>query len=201
MIYVVSGPSGCGKSTLIKNLLSRLPGLQFSVSHTTRPRRPNEINGRDYYFVSREKFQEMKEAGAFLEWAVVHNEFYGTSWDEIKQKGNRGDLVLDIDVQGAKQVKKKLEKAVFVFVVPPSYPELEKRLRQRKTDSPEAIALRLKNARREIMEAEIFDYLVINGELEKALDELKSIILSHRCLFKERQKEFKEVLRSFKSWP
>lgn len=107
MIYVVSGPSGCGKSTLIKNLLSRLPGLQFSVSHTTRPRRPNEINGRDYYFVSREKFQEMKEAGAFLEWAVVHNEFYGTSWDEIKQKGNRGDLVLDIDVQGAKQVKKK----------------------------------------------------------------------------------------------
>lgn len=201
MIYVVSGPSGCGKSTLIKNLLSRLPGLQFSVSHTTRPRRPNEINGRDYYFVSREKFQEMKEAGAFLEWAVVHNEFYGTSWDEIKQKGNRGDLVLDIDVQGAKQVKKKLEKAVFVFVVPPSYPELEKRLRRRKTDSPEAIALRLKNARREIMESEIFDYLVINGELEKALDELKSIILSHRCLFKERQKEFKEVLRSFKSWP
>jgi guanylate kinase len=201
MIYVVSGPSGCGKSTLIQNLLSRLPGLQFSVSHTTRSKRPNEVDGREYYFVSREKFQEMKEAGAFLEWAVVHNEFYGTSWDEIRQKNSKGDIILDIDVQGARQVKEKLDKAVFVFVVPPSYPELEKRLRQRKTDSPEAIALRLKAARREILESDIFDYLVINGEIEKALDELKSVILSHRCLFKERQKEFKEILRSFKSWP
>lgn len=201
MIYVVSGPSGCGKSTLIKNLLSRLPGLQFSVSHTTRQKRPNEINGRDYYFVSREQFQEMKESGAFLEWAVVHNEFYGTSWDEIKQKSSRGDLILDIDVQGAKQVKRRIPSATFIFVIPPSYPELEKRLRQRKTDSPEAIALRLKNARKEIMEAEIFDYLVINGELEKALEEMKSIILAHRCLLKERQKEYKEVLKSFKYWP
>ncbi|MCI4446023.1 MAG: guanylate kinase [Candidatus Aminicenantes bacterium] len=201
MIYVVSGPSGCGKSTLIKSLFSRLPNLQFSVSHTTRGKRPREIEGKDYYFVTREKFQEMKEAGAFLEWALVHNEFYGTTWEEIKTKGSQGDLILDIDVQGARQVRKKLEKAVFIFVIPPSYPELEKRLKERKTDSPEAIALRLRNARKEIMESDIFDYLVINGELEKALDELRSIILSHRCLFKERQKEFKEIIRSFKSWP
>ncbi|HEK85588.1 MAG: guanylate kinase [Candidatus Saccharicenans sp.] len=201
MIYVVSGPSGCGKSTLIRELFNRLPGLQFSVSHTTRAKRPTEIDGREYYFINREKFQEMKEAGAFLEWAMVHNELYGTSWEEIKKKKDQGDLILDIDVQGARQVKKRIEKAVFIFVIPPSYPELEKRLKERKTDSPEAISLRLKNARKEIMESDIFDYLVINGQLEKALDELRAIILSHRCLFKERQKEFKEIIRSFKSWP
>ncbi|MGB9835572.1 MAG: guanylate kinase [Candidatus Saccharicenans sp.] len=201
MIYVVSGPSGCGKSTLIKNLLSELPDLKFSVSHTTRPKRPNEVEGRDYYFISREMFEKMKQAGAFLEWAVVHDEYYGTSWEEIKNKGKTGDLILDIDVQGARQVKKKLEKATFIFVVPPSYPELEKRLRQRKTDSPEAIALRLKNARREIMDSDFFDYLVINGELKKAQEELKAIILAHRCLFRERQKEFKEIIKSFKLWP
>jgi|YelNatPaOPRAMG01_1025707.scaffolds.fasta_scaffold00744_7 guanylate kinase len=201
MIYVVSGPSGCGKSTLIKNLLNEMPDLKFSVSYTTRAKRPNEVEGRDYYFVSREKFEEMKQAGAFLEWAVVHNEYYGTAWEEIKNKGRSGDLILDIDVQGARQVKKQMEKATFIFVVPPSYPELEKRLRQRKTDSPEAIALRLKNARREILESDFFDYLVINGELQKAQEELKAIILAHRCLFRERQKEFREIVRSFKLWP
>lgn len=201
MIYVVSGPSGCGKSTLIKNLLSELVDLKFSVSHTTRAKRPDEVDGRDYYFVSREKFEEMKQAGAFLEWAVVHNEYYGTSWDEIKNKGKSGDLILDIDVQGARQVRKKLEKATFVFVVPPSYPELEKRLRQRKTESPEAIALRLKNARREIMESDFFDYLVINGDLNQAKEELKAVILAHRCLFSERHREFKEIVKSFKFWP
>jgi len=201
MIYVVSGPSGCGKSTLIRNLLSRLSGLQFSVSHTTRARRPDEIEGRDYYFISRERFEEMKDSQAFLEWAVVHGDFYGTSLEEIRQKSPLGDLLLDIDVQGAPQLKKKLEGAVFIFVIPPSYPELEKRLKQRKTDSPEAVAVRLKNARKEILESDIFDYLVINGELERALDELGAIVLSHRCLLKERQKEYREVLKSFKSWP
>jgi len=201
MIYVVSGPSGCGKSTLIKNVLSEIAGLQFSVSHTTRPKRPNEIEGQDYHFVSRETFEEMKQSGAFLEWAVVHNQYYGTSWEEIKNKEKTGDLILDIDVQGARQVKKQLEKATFIFVVPPSYPELEKRLRQRKTDSPEAIVLRLKNARQEIMESDFFDYLVINGELQKAQGELKAIILAHRCLFKERQNEFREIIKSFKLWP
>jgi len=201
MIYVVSGPSGCGKSTLIRNLLSRLSGLQFSVSHTTRARRPDEIEGRDYYFISRERFEEMKDSQAFLEWAVVHGDFYGTSLEEIRQKSPLGDLLLDIDVQGAQQLKKKLEGAVFIFVIPPSYPELEKRLKQRKTDSPEAVAVRLKNARKEILESDIFDYLVINGELERALDELGAIVLSHRCLLKERQKEYREVLKSFKSWP
>lgn len=201
MIYVVSGPSGCGKSTLIKSLLSELADLKFSVSHTTRVKRPDEVEGRDYYFVSREKFEEMKRAGAFLEWAVVHNEYYGTSWDEIRNKGKTGDLILDIDVQGARQVSKKLQRATFIFVVPPSYPELERRLRQRKTESPEAIALRLKNARREIMESDFFDYLVINGELSQAKEELKAIVLSHRCLFSERQREFKEIVKSFKFWP
>ncbi|MGB9893877.1 MAG: guanylate kinase [Candidatus Saccharicenans sp.] len=201
MIYVISGPSGCGKSTLIKGLFSRLGGLQFSVSHTTRAKRSDEIEGKDYYFVSPEIFQEMKQAGAFLEWALVHGEFYGTSWEEIKRKSQLGDLLLDIDVQGAHQVKKKLESAKFIFVVPPSYPELEKRLKQRKTESAEGLALRLKNARKEILESDIFDYLVINDQLEKALDELRSIILADRCLFKNREKEFKAILKSFKSWP
>jgi guanylate kinase len=201
MIYVVSGPSGCGKSTLIKNLFACLPGLQFSVSHTTRPRRPNEVEGRDYYFIDHKQFEEMKRTGAFLEWAEVHGHLYGTSWEEIKQKGQRGDLILDIDVQGARQVRKKIDSARLIFVVPPSYPELEKRLRLRKTDSEETIALRLRNARKEILESDFFDYLVINGQLDKALEELKAIILAHRCLFKARQMEFKEILKSFKSWP
>lgn len=201
MIYVISGPSGCGKSTLIRNLLGRLPGLQFSVSHTTRPKRNGEVEGQDYYFVIREEFERMKKADAFLEWAEVHGHLYGTSQDEVSRKSRQGDLILDIDVQGARQVRKKLEGASFVFVVPPSYPELEKRLKQRKADRPETIALRLSNARREILESNLFDYLVINGDLSQALDELKAIILSHRCLLKERQKEFREVLKSFKPWP
>lgn len=201
MIYVISGPSGCGKSTLIRNLLGRLPGLRFSVSHTTRPKRNGEVEGQDYYFVTREEFERMKKTDSFLEWAEVHGHLYGTSWDEVNRKSRQGDLILDIDVQGARQVRNKLEGASFVFVVPPSYPELEKRLRQRKTDSPETIALRLSNARREILESNLFDYLVINGDLNQALEELKAIILSHRCLFRERQKEFKEILKSFKSWP
>ncbi|MDI6845355.1 MAG: guanylate kinase [Candidatus Saccharicenans sp.] len=201
MIYVISGPSGCGKSTLIRELFSRLPGIQFSVSHTTRPKRAGEVEGRDYYFVTREEFQRMVDSQSFLEWAEVHGHLYGTSRDEISKKSRQGDLVLDIDVQGARQLRKKLPQARFVFVVPPSYPELEKRLRQRKTDSPETIALRLKNARREIEEASNFDYLVINGELTQAVEELKAIVLAHRCLFEQRQKEFKEILWSFKSWP
>lgn len=201
MIYVISGPSGCGKSTLIKTLMARLPGLQFSVSHTTRPRRPDEVEGQDYYFIAREEFEKMKEGGAFLEWAEVHGFFYGTSLEEVNKKSRLGDLILDIDVQGAHQVKKKLPEARFVFVVPPSYPELERRLKQRKTDSPEAVALRLKNARREILESDIFDYLVINDDLNQALEELKAVVLADRCLFRQRQKEFKEILKSFKSWP
>lgn len=201
MIYVISGPSGCGKSTLIRELLSLLPGIQFSVSHTTRPKRAGEVEGRDYYFVTREEFQRMVDSQSFLEWAEVHGHLYGTSRDEISKKSRQGDLVLDIDVQGARQLRKKLPQARFVFVVPPSYPELEKRLRQRKTDSPETIALRLKNARREIEEARNFDYLVINGVLTQAVEELKAIVLAHRCLFEQRQKEFKEILWSFKSWP
>ncbi|MDI6848986.1 MAG: guanylate kinase [Candidatus Saccharicenans sp.] len=201
MIYVVSGPSGCGKSTLIKTLMARLPGLQFSVSHTTRPRRPDEAEGQDYYFIAREEFEKLKDDGAFLEWAEVHGFFYGTSLEEVNKKSRLGDLILDIDVQGAHQVKKKLPEARFVFVVPPSYPELERRLKQRKTESPEAVALRLKNARREILESDIFDYLVINGDLNQALEELKAVILADRCLFQQRQREFKEILKSFKSWP
>jgi len=201
MIYVISGPSGCGKSTLIKSLMARLPGLQFSVSHTTRPARPDELEGRDYYFITRERFEEMKAGGSFLEWAEVHGHLYGTSLDEVNEKSRQGDLILDIDVQGARQVKKKLSGVRFVFVVPPSYPELEKRLKQRKTDGPEAVAVRLKNARQEILESAIFDYLVVNGDLNQALEELKAIVLAHRCLFERRQKEFREILKSFKSWP
>jgi len=136
-----------------------------------------------------------------LEWAEVHGYFYGTSLDEVNEKSRPGDLILDIDVQGAHQVKKKLAEARFIFVVPPSYPELEKRLKQRKTDRPEEVALRLKNARREILESSIFDYLVINGDLNQALEELKAIVLAQRCLFQQRQKEFREILKSFESWP
>lgn len=199
MVFVISGPSGCGKSTLIKELLASLPGLDFSVSHTTRSPRPDEVNGRDYYFVSREEFQKMQAAGALAESALVHGEWYGTSLAEIENKSKNKDLILDIDVQGARQIKARLAEAILIFVVPPSFSELEKRLRERKTDSPQAITLRLENARQEILQSDFFDYLVINGELGKAVEELRSIIIAYRCQFKVRQKEFQEILKSFRT--
>ncbi len=197
MLYVVSGPSGCGKSTLVRMVMREVEGLEFSVSHTTRKKRETEQEGEDYYFVSKEEFQELIDGNLFIEWAVVHGHYYGTSRREIERKTIQQSLLLDIDVQGAQQVKEKHKKAIFIFVLPPRYNELKKRLESRGQDSPQTIKNRLEMAKREIRSYPMFDYIIINDKLEDAAEELQSIIVSQRCLLDVRQKEIVPILQSF----
>jgi guanylate kinase len=197
MLYVVSGPSGCGKSTLVRLVMREVEGLEFSVSHTTRKKRETEKEGEDYYFVSEDEFQELIDGNLFIEWAVVHGHFYGTSRREIERKAVQQSLILDIDVQGAQQVREKHKKAIFIFALPPRYPELKKRLEKRGQDSPQAIKKRLEMAKKEIRSYPMFDYIIINDKLEDAAEELKSIIVSQRCLLDVRQKEIIPILQSF----
>jgi guanylate kinase len=197
MLYVVSGPSGCGKSTLVRMVMAEVEDLEFSVSHTTRKKRKSEREGEDYYFVTKEEFKELMDENLFIEWAVVHGHYYGTSRREIERKSIQQSLVLDIDVQGAQQIKEKHKKAIFIFVLPPRYSELKKRLETRGQDSPQTIKKRLEMARREIRSYPMFDYIIINDKLKDAAEELKSIIISQRCLLDIRQKEIVPILQSF----
>ena len=197
MLFIVSGPSGCGKSTLVRLVMREVEGLEFSVSHTTRKKRETEQEGEDYYFVSKEEFQELIDGNLLIEWAVVHGHYYGTSRREIDRKAIQQSLLLDIDVQGAQQVKEKHKKAIFIFVLPPRYHELKKRLENRGQDNPQTIKNRLEMAKREIRSYPMFDYIIINDKLEDAAEELKSIIVSQRCLLDVRQKEIVPILQSF----
>jgi guanylate kinase len=198
MIYVVSGPSGCGKSTLIKRVLARLDGVRFSVSHTTRARRRSEREGKDYYFVSPARFLRLVRRNAFVEWAVVHGAYYGTSRKELSRARSE-DVVLDIDVQGAAQVKKKIRAAVFIFVLPPSYRELRRRIVGRASDSADDIRKRLATARKEVRSYSAFDYVVINGALETAARELEAVLLCRRVRLAARRKSLGPILRSFRA--
>ncbi|RMF44247.1 MAG: guanylate kinase [Deltaproteobacteria bacterium] len=181
-LLVVSAPSGAGKTTLCRYLIDIFPEIRQSVSFTTREIRPGEIEGRDYHFIGAERFQQMVDAGDFAEWAEVHGNRYGTSRHVLAESLQAGeDILLDIDCQGAAQLKRTVDSAVFVFILPPSLAELEKRLRGRGTDSEEVIERRLVNARREIVEAHWYDYLVVNADIEQAAEQLKSIVLAERC--------------------
>lgn len=182
MIYVVSAPSGAGKTTLCKALRQAVPDLQGSVSYTTRPKREGERDGTDYHFVTSEKFREMIEQGAFIEWARVHGNYYGTSLEALEKASRDGrDVLLDIDCQGAAQLKSALDNGVYIFILPPDYEELRRRLDQRNTDSIEVVKRRIENARKEINEAEWYDYVVINDNFDFALDQLKAILLAETC--------------------
>ncbi|MFZ5797743.1 MAG: guanylate kinase [Desulfobulbus sp.] len=183
ILFVLSAPSGCGKTTILRKVMAGLPGLVFSVSHTTRQPRPGEENGRDYHFVGREEFLSMREAtpSGFLEWAEVHNNLYGTGRAEVERQLRAGrDIILDIDVQGALQVQEAAA-PVMIFIAPPSLAELETRLRRRGTEGEETIRLRLDNARQELRFTDRYDYLIINDRLEEAVDGLRSIIIAERC--------------------
>jgi len=181
-LFVVSAPSGAGKTSLCKGLLDFSPGLSLSVSYTTRPARIGEVNGVDYFFVTFEKFQEMVSGSAFAEWAIVHGNYYGTAKETLDSACERGeDLLLDIDCQGAAQLKENYGEGVFIFILPPSLEELKKRLLGRKTDSNDVISKRIENARREIAEASWYDYIIVNDDFSIALEELKAIKLAEDC--------------------
>lgn len=182
-LFVISAPSGTGKTTLLKPILATLPAISFSVSHTTRQPRPGEIDGQDYFFVDVDQFKAMRQKGDFLEWAEVHGNYYGTSRQAVLRQLERGqDLILDIDVQGARQLQARQDlEATFVFIAPPSLVELERRLTGRQTDSAETIAVRLRNARQELQAASLYDYVVVNDDLEQAKTMLTAIVLGKRA--------------------
>jgi guanylate kinase len=182
LLIVVSAPSGAGKTSLCRGAVASIPGLVHSVSYTTRPPRPDEREGSDYFFISEQEFSRKIEEGEFAEWARVHGHLYGTSRLELEkyfQAGN--DVILDIDVQGASQLRERYPTGIFVFVLPPDWKRLEQRLRLRKTDPEEEVQRRLQKARSEIREYDKYQYLIINDDLEMAISELRSIIIAERC--------------------
>lgn len=180
-LFIISAPSGAGKTTLVRELLARDPALKLSVSFTTRLPRPAERDGVDYHFVSRQRFAAMRESGDFLESAEVHGNLYATSriWLESETAAGR-DIVLEIDWQGAAQVRRAFREAVGIFILPPSIEELERRLIGRRQDSADVIARRLANARGEMHHVGEFDYAVINNELREAADQLEAIVKAAR---------------------
>ena len=180
-VYIISAPSGSGKSTLVNRVRLIVPGLKFSISYTTRAPRAGEENGREYYFVSRAEFEEMIRQDAFLEYAEVFGNYYGTARRFLLEAEEEGkDLLLDIDVQGAAQIKRKIPGAVSIFILPPNRQELEKRLRTRSLDAEPVIQRRLVTASREIENYDKYEYILINDRLEESIDALKSILLAER---------------------
>ena len=183
-LFVVAAPSGAGKSSLVKALMELDARVQPSVSHTTRDPRGQEKHGREYFFVSEQEFDGMVKNGAFLEWANVHGRRYGTSRKAIEDRINQGaDVVLEIDYQGALQIKKIFENAVLIFILPPSWEELRSRLERRGEDTPEVIEVRLQNAAQEMAQAKEFDYVIINELFERALFDLKAVVHAQRLKF------------------
>ena len=182
ILFVVSAPSGAGKTSLCRELIDSLIDLRQSISFTTRKKRSGEREGVDYYFVDTKTFQQKIAAGEFAEWAEVHGCLYGTSLQTLNAATDQGiDLLLDIDCQGAAQLKNSYQQGVFIFILPPDYTELEKRLRGRGTDDEIVIQRRLENSRKEISQAFWYDYLVVNDNIAVARDEIVAILTAERC--------------------
>jgi len=182
ILFVVSAPSGAGKTSLCRELIDSVPDLRQSVSFATRTKRRGEQDGIDYHFTDPDTFQQMIQQQQLVEWAEVHGNFYGTSLATLETAASGGDdLLLDIDCQGAAQLKKSHSRGVYIFILPPDYVELEKRLRGRGTDSETVICRRMKNAEKEIQQAHWYDYLVINDDFKSAKASLKAIITAERC--------------------
>ncbi|MBN1849989.1 MAG: guanylate kinase [Deltaproteobacteria bacterium] len=194
-IYVISGPSGVGKSTMIRELRSQCEGLGYSVSHTTRSPRADETNGINYHFVDTDIFQKMIHNGAFVEWAKVYDEYYGTSFSGLREQSDQGlDVILDIDSQGAKNIKNHFRESVLIYVLPPSITVLQKRLKERATDDAKTIHARFQKAAKELQNCVWYDYIILNDDLIKAVDELKSIIISHRCRTDRMRPKIKDII-------
>lgn len=197
-LYIVSAPSGSGKTTLLQRLLRSITELKFSVSYTTRPPRPEEQEGIDYFFTSHSAFLGMADRGEFLEWAEYQGQLYGTGRAFVEKHLEAGDdVILDIDIQGARQVKQKIQDATLVFVLPPSFDELERRLKARMMESDDSIRRRLQIARGEILFFRNYDYIIINDLLENSILLLESIVRSGRATPARQQRRIEEIIASF----
>ena len=197
-IFVISAPSGAGKTTLIKKLRASVRGLAFSVSYTTRPPRRGEKNAREYFFVSPQEFRQRKIQDEFVEWARVHRHYYGTSWHKLREAQETGqDVLLDIDVQGHRKLRRRIPDTVSVFVVPPSFADLEERLRRRHKDSPAVIAERLAMSRREVAHWKEYDYVIVNDRLSTAAQALRNIVLASRLRRQCQDRRVKEIIGKF----
>src|SRR3954447_18411469 len=197
-VFIISAPSGSGKSTLVSRLLAIDPGLRFSVSYTTLKPRGNEQPGDSYVYISREEFEERRERGEFLEHAEVFGNYYGTNRNVLEQARREGkDLILDIDVQGARQLKQRIPEAVSIFVLAPSRDILEQRLRMRSEDSEEVIQRRLRDAAEEIRNYSQYDYVLVNHQLEESIDTLAAIIKAERVRRIRMEDQIRPILRSF----
>jgi guanylate kinase len=196
-LFVVAAPSGAGKSSLVKALLELDSHVQPSVSHTTRPPRGQEKHGREYFFVSQSEFDAMVQADAFVEWAHVHNHRYGTSKKAIEDRMAQGaDVILEIDFQGAIQIKSIFANAISVFILPPSWDELRSRLERRGEDAPEVIEVRMKNAATEVAQVGKFDFVIINELFDRALFDLKAIVHAQRLKFSAQRRARAETFKA-----
>lgn len=200
VLYVVSSPSGGGKGTIIKRVLDVMPDLSYSVSYTTRAPRNGEVNGREYFFVDRTRFEGMVEAGEFLEWANVHGHLYGTSRRQVIDETAAGcDIVLEVDVQGAASVKRLGVDSVSIFILPPSLQVLRDRLTARGTDSQEELAVRLRNAPDELKQYSTFDYVIFNDQVDRAAAQLASVISAERARRCRQEALVNDVIEKFKN--
>lgn len=201
LLLILSSPSGAGKTTLTRKLQVSFPALRFSVSHTTRKPRANEVDGKDYHFVTREEFDELVARDAFVEWAEVHGNCYGTSRAEIERARSEpgvSGMIFDIDYQGARQIRAKIPEVVSVFILPPSMLELERRLKGRASETEETLSRRFKAAIEEIEHYGFFDYLVVNDDIEKAFSHLQGVVLAERSRRTRRAELAERLLRAGK---
>ena len=196
LALVISGPSGSGKDTLISYLMEELEGLCYSVSATTRPPRNGEVDGKDYFFVSREEFEERIKRGTFLEWAQIYGDYYGTPQEYVAKKREMGyDVILKIDVQGARQIRSAASEAIFVFIAPPSMEELRRRIQARGTETAEAVEKRFQTAVREVQEAVSYDYIVVNDRIPEAVSQLKAVIQAEKSRVQHMWPALEELFR------
>jgi guanylate kinase len=195
-LFVISAPSGAGKSTIVSAVLKRLNGLAYSISHTTRKPRKTERDHVDYHFIGRNEFKRMIKEGAFAEWAMVYEDFYGTSHSSLKEQSKAGlDVLMDLDSQGAKSIKQSYQDVTLIFILPPSLALLEDRLRTRGTDNEDAIRKRLSRVSQELRNCLWYDFIVVNNDLEKAIEETQAIILSSRCKASRRAATVERLLQ------
>lgn len=195
-LFIVAAPSGAGKTTLVSRLLAEDANVRHSISYTTRAPRPGEENGREYHFIDGQRFLAMRERGEFAEWAEVHDNFYGTSRLWLEQRMKEGcDMMLEIDWQGAQQMRRQFPEAVGIFILPPSVAELENRLRRRGADSEDVIARRVAGALGEMRHVGEFDFVIINKDLDVALDELKAAVRASRLRFSRQRARHPDVFR------